>query len=229
MKQGNYKQAVALYTEALEACPPTDKDVLKALYSNRSLAHGKCMKYNDALDDAEKAIQYGPTWAKGYWRKGVALVGLGRMYDATEAFYKSWACDRGNKETEKKLRQVILALPDEQLGMKILDFLSELELDVTLKKQEARSGDTQDGRVQLIEPAKYEMAERVELEEGAFGMIRNQGKKIKIPKQSAFMICTWIGCDVEFLRYMKHISSVQRSIITQDVTFRLKKMLNLHY
>jgi len=198
LKQGNYKQAVALYTEALEACPPTDKDVLKALYSNRSLAHGKCMKYNDALDDAEKAIQYGPTWAKGYWRKGVALVGLGRMYDATEAFYKSWACDRGNKETEKKLRQVILALPDEQLGMKILDFLSELELDVTLKKQEARSGDTQDGRVQLIEPAKYEMAERVELEEGAFGMIRNQGKKDKDSKAKRFhdLYMDWLRCGV---------------------------------
>ena len=182
LKQGNFKQAVALYTEALEACPLTDKDVLKALYSNRSLAYGKCMKYHDALSDAEKAVKYAPTWAKGYWRKGVALEGLGRMYDATEAFYESWACDRGNKETEKKLRQTVFTLPDEQLGMKILDFLSGLELDTVSTMQQEENGATQDDRMRLIEPAKYEIAERVEMEEGAFQMVRNQGKKDKDSK-----------------------------------------------
>eukprot|EP00695_Tsukubamonas_globosa_P002701 TRINITY_DN3899_c0_g1_i1.p1 TRINITY_DN3899_c0_g1~~TRINITY_DN3899_c0_g1_i1.p1 ORF type:complete len:139 (+),score=15.29 TRINITY_DN3899_c0_g1_i1:118-534(+) len=56
-----------------------------ALYSNRSVAFLKAKKDQKALEDAEKAIELKPTWAKGYYRKASALYSLGRHWQALSA------------------------------------------------------------------------------------------------------------------------------------------------
>lgn len=53
------------------------------LYSNRSAVYAATSEYQKALDDANKATEIKPEWAKGWSRKGAAARGLGdlRMFD----------------------------------------------------------------------------------------------------------------------------------------------------
>ena len=46
--------------------------------SNRSHALFKLGRYQEALEDAERTISIRPDWGKGYFRKGMALQGLGK-------------------------------------------------------------------------------------------------------------------------------------------------------
>ncbi|KFM27326.1 Tetratricopeptide repeat protein 28 [Auxenochlorella protothecoides] len=61
---------------------------MRALLSNRALAHTKARRFEKALEDAEAAVALAPSWDKGYWRKGVALEGLHRIADAVQAFLR---------------------------------------------------------------------------------------------------------------------------------------------
>ncbi len=97
---GNFAEALELYTQAINetAC----KDDLSMLYSNRSatypllLYYFNCLtilitpminfndmkryyclgNYEQALSDANKAIELSPTWGKGYARKGISIYVL---------------------------------------------------------------------------------------------------------------------------------------------------------
>lgn len=49
------------------------------LYSNRSAVYAATSDYQKALDDANKATEIKPDWAKGWSRKGAAARGLGDL------------------------------------------------------------------------------------------------------------------------------------------------------
>ena len=49
------------------------------LYSNRSAVYAATSEYQKALDDANKATEIKPEWAKGWSRKGAAARGLGDL------------------------------------------------------------------------------------------------------------------------------------------------------
>eukprot|EP01084_Bolivina_argentea_P088616 159990_1 len=61
---GNYKNTIELYTQAI-AMESTNH----TLYSNRSAAYLKSLKYDLSLNDGNKCIQLQPDWDKGYVRK----------------------------------------------------------------------------------------------------------------------------------------------------------------
>ena len=85
-KAAEYASSVDGYTTALALAPEAF-----TLYGNRSLARMKLdpPKFEDALADAEKAVELAPTWGKGWVRVGEALSGLGRDKDAVAAFDKA--------------------------------------------------------------------------------------------------------------------------------------------
>ena len=141
------------YTQAIQICP--DKDTLKLLYSNRSMAHSKSLKYKAAREDAENVIQLAPDWAKGYWRLGSALSGLGDVPGSEEAFYQCWKRDKSN-ESILMLRKIVNRLSNEQLGVKILELCDH-----------------------FLEQARIETAEKVELQEGAFKFVSTYSKDNK--------------------------------------------------
>lgn len=62
---GDFANAVILYTEALSLDPTNH-----VLYSNRSAARIKQGHFSLALQDACKARDLCPTWAKGCYRQG---------------------------------------------------------------------------------------------------------------------------------------------------------------
>lgn len=72
--QGNFAQAEDIYTEILQKF---DNDT-SIILTNRSAARLSLGKVNDALDDAEKAIETDRKWMKAYYRKASALEILKR-------------------------------------------------------------------------------------------------------------------------------------------------------
>ena len=77
----DYELAIISYTNAIE-----QDNNNHILYSNRSASYSELEEYDMALFDADKCIKLQPTWAKGYFRKGVALEGLIRFNDAYKAY-----------------------------------------------------------------------------------------------------------------------------------------------
>ena len=54
--------------------------------SNRSAAYAALKQFEDALKDATACTDLDPYWAKGWYRKGLAQVGLERYRDAEESY-----------------------------------------------------------------------------------------------------------------------------------------------
>ncbi|MED6271536.1 hypothetical protein CHARACLAT_021301, partial [Characodon lateralis] len=71
VQEGQYAQAVCMFTEAIK-CDPKDY----RFFGNRSYCYYCLEQYPQALGDAERSIELAPEWAKGYFRKGRALIGM---------------------------------------------------------------------------------------------------------------------------------------------------------
>lgn len=98
LQQGDAKQAIEYFTKGLEV------DSTNAiLYSNRSAAHAQLSNWNNALEDAEGAIQSKPDWPKGYSRKGLALLKLHRYESAISAYEKALELEPENAVYKENL------------------------------------------------------------------------------------------------------------------------------
>uniref|UniRef100_I3K2U8 Si:dkey-33c12.4 n=1 Tax=Oreochromis niloticus TaxID=8128 RepID=I3K2U8_ORENI len=75
---GQYEKAVKCFTEAIKFNPKEFK-----LFGNRSLCFERLQQYESALTDADVALSMEPNWIKGLFRKGKALCGLKRYYEAS--------------------------------------------------------------------------------------------------------------------------------------------------
>ena len=58
----------------------------------------------EAVEDAVKAIEIKPTWAKGYSRKGAALYSLNRMEEAKICYEEAVKLDPNNASFKSKLQ-----------------------------------------------------------------------------------------------------------------------------
>lgn len=97
-KQHSLQEAEALYTRAIEL----DSNG-HTLYSNRSAARSGMNKLDLALEDALTCITMEPKWAKGYFRKGQALMKMKQYGAAYVAFEQSLDLEPSNKGTAKQL------------------------------------------------------------------------------------------------------------------------------
>lgn len=132
------------YSEAIEISPDTQGPSVASLYSNRSLAFYKAHRYEDALKDADKAVQIAPSWSKGYWRRGTALVNLNKIPLAVGAFFKAWNFERdvsGKKECCTKLHHVIQKLTREDLGECIMKLFEDLQTNGSMNTPQIESVD----------------------------------------------------------------------------------------
>jgi len=83
-KEGQYEQAIKLYTEILET-EPENHFVL----SNRSATYIKLGKFEEALIDAVQCTKLKPDWGKAWGRLGGALHGQCKYDDALVAYNKA--------------------------------------------------------------------------------------------------------------------------------------------
>ena len=94
----NYPEAIKLYSKAIEIRP---EDAI--LFANRSMCYLGMGKPADALSDAETAIGYDPSYVKGYYRKGMALVELKKYSAARDAMRKGLDLAPGDKSFTMQL------------------------------------------------------------------------------------------------------------------------------
>lgn len=77
---GRFGLAVDFYTHALAASSSA------ALFANRAFAHLKSEAFGSAIVDADAALSIDPTFTKAYYRRGSALLALGRFRLAKRDF-----------------------------------------------------------------------------------------------------------------------------------------------
>jgi tetratricopeptide (TPR) repeat protein len=91
---GKFDKAVECYTQALQLCPSGSNSHI--YYSNRSAAYLGLERYEDCLDDCERALALKPDYVKAYTRMGWALFYLKEYEYAMDSFEMSMKLDPTN-------------------------------------------------------------------------------------------------------------------------------------
>lgn len=136
-KKGNHAAAIEYYTYATEMDPNN-----AIFFTNRSTAYFKMQKFDKSLRDAEKSVKKDPSWAKGYYRMGMALMELNEPAQAHAAFEK--AINHNTKDSMKadfarELRRAKMGMlagksEAEILKMEGNDLFKEGKIDDAIKK-----------------------------------------------------------------------------------------------
>lgn len=119
LSSGNCEEAIKYYTQAIEL--DTQNHVL---YSNRSAAYCKAGSFGDALKDADKTIELNSVWAKGYSRKGAALMGLQKYPEAHEILSKGIALEPNNAallQAQSEAEQAVMNMIFSKAGQQPMD------------------------------------------------------------------------------------------------------------
>ena len=99
-KEKDFGRAVELYTLAIGAAEAPSA----ALHSNRAAAYSGLGNFQEALEDAERAIAIDPSWPKGWYRKAAALEALNRPMAAHRAYTEALGIE-GLPSPERKTLQ----------------------------------------------------------------------------------------------------------------------------
>ncbi|KAK7904120.1 hypothetical protein WMY93_016727 [Mugilogobius chulae] len=97
---GQYEMAIKCFTEAIKFNPKEYK-----IFGNRSFCFEKMQQYEEALSDAEISLLMEPNWIKGLFRKGKALCGLKKYYEASLAYRDVLKLDSTSQEATMELKR----------------------------------------------------------------------------------------------------------------------------
>jgi len=75
------------------------------LYSNRSAAYSKQNNWKSALADAQKCVELGPTWGKGYFRLGQCLHHFKRYEEAIHVYKTGLQHEPSNDALKKGVEE----------------------------------------------------------------------------------------------------------------------------
>lgn len=98
LTNGHIYEAIAHYSSALELTPNN-----AIILSNRSMAFVKVENYGLAIQDATKAIECDPTYAKAYYRRGSAEFALQKAKAARKDFRKVCQLKPKDRDAREKL------------------------------------------------------------------------------------------------------------------------------
>jgi tetratricopeptide (TPR) repeat protein len=91
-KKGNHAKAIEYYTYATEVDPNNS-----LMYTNRSNAYWQMKNWEKSARDAKKAIEKDAKNVKGYYRLGMALIEMGQLKEAKDAFTQAVTLDPKNQ------------------------------------------------------------------------------------------------------------------------------------
>lgn len=72
-KSGKFNEAIALYDQAIDACPSTNPIDLSTFYQNRAAAYEQLQKWSAVKDDCTNALKYNTRYIKALYRRAKAL------------------------------------------------------------------------------------------------------------------------------------------------------------
>ncbi|XP_056104027.1 tetratricopeptide repeat protein 31 [Rhinichthys klamathensis goyatoka] len=107
---GNLEMAVTYFTDAIKHNPKEYK-----LFGNRSYCYEKMLEYEKALTDADIALSMNPKWIKGLYRKGKALVGLKRYFEARLTYNEVLKLNSGSFSEQKEAAEELMRVQIMQL------------------------------------------------------------------------------------------------------------------
>lgn len=108
-KTAEYKEAVNLYTQALNTCPLKFQNDRSILYANRAAARISLEKNDAAVLDCNKAIELNPNYMKALLRRAQLHKKMDNLERALEDYKKILELDRSNAEA----RSACTTLPAE--------------------------------------------------------------------------------------------------------------------
>lgn len=108
-KAGDFMSALKLCDEAIEIEP---KEATH--YGNRSLALLRLGRVKEAVTDGGKAVSLAPTWSRGHYRLGMALLGDLGIEGAIASLETSFHLDPGNTTVQKALADARALLKTDQ-------------------------------------------------------------------------------------------------------------------
>ena len=108
-KTGQYQQAFDLYTKALEL-DPSITDFNCKLFSNRAMVLSKLGRYEESIEDCNRALQIDPDFFKVLLRRADCYMKLEKFEDAVRDYEKAHSLDRSNREVRQALQDAKLEL-----------------------------------------------------------------------------------------------------------------------
>ena len=107
-KEGNYKLACELYTEALGIDPNNTKTNAK-LYCHQGMVNSKLRKLDDAIEDCTNAVKLDDTYIKSYLRRGQCYMDTEHYEEAVWDYEKVYQTEK-TKEHKQLLNNAQLEL-----------------------------------------------------------------------------------------------------------------------
>jgi hypothetical protein len=102
-KASDFLQAAVYYTEAIHLCPS-----LHLAWANRAQCMLQTGQPEKALEDATRCTELAPEYAKGWFRKGMALHALKRFGEAIPALVKAEQVDPKNPQIPEAIKMAQL-------------------------------------------------------------------------------------------------------------------------
>ncbi|XP_062296494.1 RNA polymerase II-associated protein 3-like [Scomber scombrus] len=159
---GQYRPAVKCFTDAIKYNPTEFK-----LFGNRSLCYERMQQYDNALRDADLALSMSPNWVKGLFRKGKALCGLKKYYEASLVYKEVLNLDSTSQEASQELKRA-QTLHLMEMGFSWAQSSEALKTHATLEAAVETLSATETGRAIRMAAASREKMEQlmVQQEEG---------------------------------------------------------------
>mmetsp|Transcript_7122 Transcript_7122/g.21745 ORF Transcript_7122/g.21745 Transcript_7122/m.21745 type:complete len:169 (-) Transcript_7122:255-761(-) len=130
------EKAVALYSEGLEQLVGSAQREKRAtLLSNRSAAYAALHRWEEALRDADEAVEYAPDWAKPWARKGRAHYSRREFQKAASAYAKGCEVALKSADEAKKRHESEVAAIKKQAQQQSEEYERLLHEVAALKSQ----------------------------------------------------------------------------------------------
>lgn len=110
-KGKRFDDAVALYSEAIDICPPEDKATIyrAKLYFNRATANANRRKHEEVVKDCTEAISLEDEYIKAYMRRAASYLIIGGVGE----------CDKGIRDYERAKELTSSEEQEEDIDKKI--------------------------------------------------------------------------------------------------------------
>lgn len=107
--ESKYVLAIEHYTMAIAM---NNEDAV--FWANRSFSHHKLEEYGAAVQDASMAIKVNAQYTKGYYRRGAALMAMGKSKEALKDFQHVARVRPNDKDAKQKLNDCLKIVREEE-------------------------------------------------------------------------------------------------------------------